>query len=100
MESVAQSDRDRFQNQSQASDAARLRRGKSNTDSGRTFSRAQSKRAGWNQSASKIGFGGSRSQHPGRVRRYSDTRSDKRGGGGRFVHRKVMDRGGDGRRKR
>ena len=38
-----------------------LRRGKSDTDSGRPFSRAQGKGAGRDQGALKIGSGGSRS---------------------------------------
>src|SRR5882724_5753458 len=56
-----------------------------------SFSRAQSKGAGCHQSALKIGSGGSRSQHPGRVRRQSHPRSDQRGAGGRFVHRSRME---------
>src|SRR4029077_16182878 len=67
-ESVAKSDRDRFQNQSQASDAAGLRRGKSDTNPGRPFSRTQGKGARCDQGGLKVRSGRSRSQHFGRIR--------------------------------
>src|SRR5204862_6816938 len=91
VESIAQSSCDRLPNQTATSDATRLRRGKFNTDSGAAFSRKQGEGTGCNQGPLKIGSGGSRSQHSGRLSRKGRSHSDQRGAGRRFIHRGGME---------